>query len=352
MTERKRMRDWGLQVGEYPPGPLNAITDVSGVKVGHLTVIKDESISSGAAKCIRTGITAVVPYPLKLERRLLTGSFFMRPSGDVSGYEVIDDFCYLKSPVVLTNSFSAGRIYNGILSIGFGLKRDLWPPIVVSLDASYLNDMDARILQEKHLIEAVETASTGRVAEGSMGAGVGLVSYGWKGGIGSSSRRVTILGEIYHLGSLVATSNLHSTSTTLEGAKAGKPSPSPAVDKAGTLAIVSATDAPLLPHQLKGIARESALSLSSLVSPEDGIVSLAFSTANVINNAEEGPLTYQFQWIEERNLSPLFLAVREAVKEAVGNSLLMASPVKGRMDREGVPIPLELFKRLFSEPRL
>lgn len=347
MTERKRMRDWGLQVGEHAPGPLNAITDVSGVKVGHLTVIKDEPSSAGAAKCIRTGITAVVPYDLKLERRLLTGSFFMRPGGDVSGYEVTDDFCYLKSPVVLTNSFSAGRIYNGILSIGFGLNRDLWPPVVVSLDDSYLNDMDARVLQEEHLIQAVETASAGRLAEGSVGAGVGLVSYGWKGGIGSSSRRVTIMGETYHIGSLVATNNLHSTSSTLEQEKAGNNSPSSVMVKAGTLAIVSATDAPMLPYQLKGLAREGALSMASLVSPEDGIVSLTFSTTNVIDNAEEGPLTYQLQWIEEGNLFPLFSAVREAVKEAVGNSLLMASPVRGRMDREGLPIPLGLFKRLF-----
>lgn len=351
MTERKRMRDWGLKVGVYPPGPLNAITDVSGVKVGHFTMIREEPSSSGAAKCIRTGITAVVPYLLPLERRLLVGNFVMRPGGDMTGYQVIDDFCYLKSPIVLTNTFSAGRVYHGIISIGFRLKRDLWPPIVITMDDSYLNDMDARILQEAHLIEAVETASAGRVAEGSVGAGVGLVSYGWKGGIGTSSRQVTILGEDYHLGALVATSNLHGPQTvTMEGEKGetvGKLSQLPAMDKTGTLAIVSATDAPLIPYQLKWLAREAAMSLASLISPHDGIVSLAFSTTNVINNAEVGPLTYQFQWMEERNISPLFSAGREAVKEAVGNSLLMATPVKGRMNREGVPIPLDLLRRIF-----
>ena len=353
MTERKRMRDWGLKVGVYPSGPLNAITDVGEVKVGHFTMIKEEPSSSGATKCIRTGITAVVPYPLPLERRLLVGSFVMRPGGDMTGYQVIDDFCYLKSPIVLTNTFSAGRIYHGILSIGFRLKRDLWPPIVISLDDSYLNDMDARILQEEHLIETVETASSGGVEEGSVGAGVGLVSYGWKGGMGTSSRQVTILWKDYHLGTLVATSNLHFPETaTIEGEKGeggGKLSPPPAVDKAGTLAIVTATDVPLIPYQLKWLAREGALSLANFISPHDGIISLALSTTNVIDNAEEGPLTYQFQWIEERNLSPLFSAGREAVKEAVGNSLLMATPVKGRMEREGVPIPLDLFKWMFFE---
>ena len=356
MTERKRLRDWGLKVGAYPTGPLNAITDVSGVKVGHFSMIKEESSFSGTPKCIRTGITAIVPYSLPLERRLLVGSFVMRPGGDVTGYEVIDDFSYLKSPIVLTNTFSAGRIYNGILSIGFRLKRDLWPPIVISLDDSYLNDMDARTLQEEHLIEVVETASSGRVAEGAVGAGVGLVSYGWKGGIGTSSRQVPLLAEVCHLGVLVATCNLHSPSTVLEegekGEDDGELSPSLEVDKAGTLAIVLATDAPLLPYQLKGLARESALGQAGFVSPHDGIISLAFSATNVIDNAEEGPLTYRFQWIEEKNLSPLLSAGKEVVKEAVANSLLMATPVEGRMDREGVPIPPELLKQRFFEQGL
>jgi len=153
----------------------------------------------------------------------------------------------------------------------------------------------------------------------------------------------------------VATNNLHSPSTTLEGGKGeegDKISPSLAVDKAGNLAIVLATDTPLLPYQLKGLARESALSIASLISHHDGIVSLAFSTVNVIDNAEEGPLTYQFQWIEERNLFPLFSAAKEAVKEAVGNSLLMATPVKGRMNRQSVPISLDLLKRLFFKSEL
>lgn len=351
MTERKRLRDWGLKVGDFAPGPLNAITDVKGIKVGHFTLVKKDLSISKTPKYIRTGITAVVPYPLNLERRLLVRNFFLRPSADVTGYEVIDDFAYLKSPIVLTNPFVAGRIYNGILTVGFGANREIWPPIVITLDDSYLNDMEARLITDEHLIEAVETASSGSVAEGSIGAGTGLVSYGYKGGIGTSSRKISILGKEHILGALIATCNLHTTSAIHKKKKketVEKQQTSLAVNKAGTLVIVLATDVPLIPTQLKAVAQESALSQANFISSDDGIISLAFSTTNVIDKSEEGSQTYQFEFIKEE-LTPLYLVAREVVKEAVCNALLMAAPVKGRKDREGVSISIEEIKRLFFQ---
>jgi D-aminopeptidase len=353
MSENKRLRGYGEKIGSFTPGPLNAITDVKGVNVGHYTVKKEILSKAGTKKFIRTGITAVVPYPLHIERRLLTGHFFLRSSGDVTGYEVLDDFCYLKAPIILANAFIAGRAYNATLTVGFAHNREIWPPIIISLDDSYLNDMDLRIIGEEQVIEAVKNASE-KVVEGSAGAGTGLVSYGYKAGIGTSSRKVSISGKDYTLGALVATSNLHvSSSIKEENPSAMKNS------KQGTLALVLATDAPLIPTQLKELAKEAALSQTNFISPRDGMTSIAFTTVNEIDNSEGSLdsiagdlplkreiLTYDFHFFREFPAT-LYAAAREAVKEAVCNSLLMATPVKGRSGREFAPISLDILKKLF-----
>jgi D-aminopeptidase len=354
MSANKRLRDYGEQIGSFTPGPLNAITDVKGVKVGSYTAKKEILSKIGTKKLIRTGLTAVVPYPLHIERRLLVGHFFLRPSGDVTGYEVMDDFCYLKSPIILANHFISGRAYNATLTVGFEHNREIWPPIIISLDDSYLNDMDARIIGNEQVIEAVKNASE-KVVEGSAGAGTGLVSYGYKAGIGSSSRKVSISGKDYILGALVAISNLN----VPLGIREKESLSSISNHKPGTLAIILATDAPLIPRQLRELAQEAALSQTNFVSSQDGIVSLAFATANAIDNSEGdldaeidfdfrnlNNLTYDFQFIKE-DYSNIFDAAREMMKEAVCNALLMAEPVKGRLGREAVPISFDMAKKLF-----
>jgi len=354
MSERKRVRDWGMKIGRFEPGPLNAITDVKDVKVGHYTAKKEILSKSGTKKFVRTGITAVVPYPLHTERRLLSGHFFLRPSGDVTGYQVLDDFRYLKAPIILANAFIAGRAYNATLTIGFEHNRETWPPIIINLDDSYLNDMDARIINDEQVIETVKEAS-GEVIEGSAGAGTGLVSYGYKGGIGTSSREVKIIGKDYTLGALVAISNLH----VPLGIREKENLSSISNHKPGTLVVILATDAPLIPTQLKELAQEAAMSQTNFVSSQDGIVSLAFATSNEVDNSEGSLdsiagdlplkreiLTYDFQFIKE-DYSHIYDAVRETVKEAVCNALLMAEPVKGRLDREAVSISFDMVKKLF-----
>jgi D-aminopeptidase len=354
MSENKRLRDYGEKIGRFEPGPLNAITDVKDVKVGHYTTKKEILSKLGTTKSIRTGITAVVPYPLHIERRLLAGHFFLRPSGDATGYQVLDDFCYLKAPIILANPFIAGRAYNATLTIGFEHNREIWPPIIINLDDSYLNDMDARFISDEQVIEAVKEASS-EVAEGSIGAGTGLVSYGYKGGIGTSSREVKITGKDYTLGALVAISNLH----VPLGIRQKENLSSISNHKPGTLAVILATDAPLIPTQLRELAQEAAMSQTNFVSSQDGIISLAFATANVIDNSEgdldaeidfdfrnQNNLTYDFQFIKE-DYSNIFDAAREMMKEAVCNALLMAEPVKGRLDREAVSIRFDIVKKLF-----
>jgi D-aminopeptidase len=353
MSENKRLRDYGEKIGSFTPGPLNAITDVKGVKVGNYTVKKEILSKTGTKKLIRTGITAVVPYPLHIERRLLVGHFFLRPSGDVTGYEVLDDFCYLKAPIILANAFIAGRAYNATLTVGFEHNREIWPPIIISLDDSHLNDMDARIIGDEQVIEAVKNASE-RVVEGSAGAGTGLVSYGYKSGIGTSSRKVSISGKDYTLGALVAISNLQASSSIKAENSSAKEN-----NKQGTLALVLATDAPLIPSQLKELAKEAALSQTDFISPRDGITSIAFTTVNEIDNSEGSLdsiagdlplrreiLTYDFHFFTEFPAT-LYAAAREAVKEAVCNSLLTAEPIKGRSGREFAPISLDSLKKLF-----
>jgi D-aminopeptidase len=354
MSENKRLRDYGEKIGSFTPGPLNSITDVKDVKVGHYTAKKEILSKSGTKKFIRTGITAVVPYPLHIERRLLTGHFFLRPSVDVTGYQVLDDFCYLKAPIILANPFIAGRAYNATLTVGFEHNRETWPPIIINLDDSYLNDMDARVIIDEQVIEAVEEASS-EVAEGSIGAGTGLVSYGHKGGIGTSSRKAKITGKDYTLGALVAISNLH----VPLGVREKENLPSTSNHKQGTMVVILTTDAPLIPTQLRELAQEAAMSQTNFVSSQDGIISLAFATANVIDNSEgdldaeidfdfrnRNNLTYDFQFIKE-DYWHIYDAAREMVKEAVCNALLMTEPVKGRLGREAVPFSFDKVKKLF-----
>ena len=130
----------------------------------------------------------MLPYQMEKEMRLFTGIFILRGKNEITGYEVTDDFCYLNSPIVITNSFNVGRAYNAILSYGFSLNRaEIWPPFVISVNDSYLNDMRKSFLDEKGILNVFQNASNSKVEEGSIGIGLGLRAFGWKGGIGTSS---------------------------------------------------------------------------------------------------------------------------------------------------------------------
>lgn len=310
----------------FPRGKKNSITDVPGVKACHLTVQKDFQDGPEKAVSIRTGLTAVLPYAMDKEIRVFAGFFILNGKGEMTGYETMDDFCYLNSPVVVTNSFNIGKVYDAILSYGFALKRaEVWPPLVIGVDDSYLNDLTRHLFKEEEILDAFSKASDGPIEEGSVGAGIGLRALKWKGGIGSASRILALGERQFTLGVLVASNhgNQHSN-------KGGD-----------SLTIIAGTDIPVLPHQIKRIAQSLAANLPRWANPgdTDTISCLLFSTANPMSMENDGPRLFDYQMIDDSFLGQIIGAGREAVGEAILNSLLKAAPVQGKSGRVVRTIP-------------
>ena len=349
MNKRERIdAEMKPDAGKFLRGKKNSITDIKGVKVGHLTVNKDIKNESKEKILIRTGLTAVLPYQMEKEMRLFTGIFILRGKNEITGYEVTDDFCYLNSPIVITNSFNVGRAYNAILSYGFSLNRaEIWPPFVISVNDSYLNDMRKSFLDEKGILNVFQNASNSKVEEGSIGIGLGLRAFGWKGGIGTSSRILYLGNKQFTLGVLVASNYgnhkpLEKSETESNSTESGD----------GSLVIIVGVDIPLVPYQIKQITSSLVASLSPvsiLKNCSDSITCVLFSTANPMSMEKEGPLSYDFQLIDDSLLENIILAGSEAIKEAIFNSLLKAAPVQGKLGRKIETIPENKFNKLLNE---
>ena len=334
--------------GKFPRGEKNSITDIKSVKAGHLTVNKNIQGSPGKTGIIRTGLTAILPYPMAKEMRLFTGMFMFRGKNEITGYEVMDDFCYLNSPLVITNSFNAGRVYNAILSYGFSLNRvEIWPPFVISVNDSYLNDMRNSLLDEKEILNVFHNASPGKVEEGSVGIGLGLRAFGWKGGIGTSSRIFHLGHQQFRCGVLVASNYGNQKSLERQENESNLMQ-----NGDGSLIIIAGVDIPLVPYQIKQITSSLVSSLPSvniLNNCLDSISCILFSTANQMSREKEGPSIYEFQLVDDSLLAEIILAGSEAIKEAIFNSLLKATPVEGRLGRRIETIPDNELKKLLKE---
>lgn len=334
--------------GKFPRGEKNSITDINGVKVGHLTINKNIQEPSGKTGIIRTGLTAILPYPMAKEMRLFTGMFMLRGKNEVTGYEVTDDFHYLNSPLVITNSFNVGRVYDAILSYGFSLNRvEIWPPFVISVNDSYLNDMRNSLLDEKEILNVFHNASSNKVEEGSVGIGLGLRAFGWKGGIGTSSRILYLGQQQFCCGVLVASNYGNQKSLEKQETESN-----PTRNGDGSLIIIAGTDIPLVPYQIKQITSSLVSSLSPvniLNNCLDSITCVLFSTANSMSMENEGPSIFEFELVDDSLLAEIILAGTEAIKEAIFNSLLKATPVEGRLGRRIETIPDNEFKKLLKQ---
>jgi D-aminopeptidase len=334
-----------LKLGKFSRGEKNSLTDLKGVKVGHLSINKDFLDPSGEKAVIRTGLTAILPYPMKKEIRLFTGSFNLRGKNEVTGYEVTDDFCYLNSPIVITNSFNVGKAYNAILSYGFALKRtEIWPPLAIGTDDSYLNDMRKSHLDETDILETFLNASEGQMEEGSVGAGVGLRAFGWKGGIGTASRVFSLDKTQFTCGILVASN--HGNQRPLK-----KPVSNTHTDNGeeGSFIMIIGVDVPLVPYQIKHITKSLVVSLPStnlLKNSSDSVVCILFSTANPMSMENDGPFVFDFQVVGDSLLGTVIQAAAEATHEALLNSLLKADPVQGRLGRKAATIPDDMIDKI------
>lgn len=350
MSPRQRLRDLGVSPGFYPPGPLNAITDVAGVAVGHVTLVE------GAR--IRTGATAIRPHSGNLfQDKVPAALAVFNGYGKFAGATQIAELGEIESPILLTNTLAVGRAVEAII------RHTLSQPgneRVVSVNAvvgetndARLNDIRAGRPTVEELVDAIAVAVPGAVAEGGVGAGTGTVAFGLKGGIGTSSRLVPVGGERFTLGVLVQ-SNFGGHLTI-----AGQPyHHRPQHDRDGSIVIILATDAPLSSHTLERLANRAFGGLArtgAALSNGSGDYALAFSTAEAARRtSERRKQATTYPELGGDLVSPLFEAAIEATEEAILNSLAMAEPTRGFNAAAGKPakvdaLDLDAVRNLFPE---
>lgn len=343
---RVRVRDIGIQIGTLPTGLHNAITDVAGVKVGHVTLNEGDSI--------RTGVTAILPSDDIWTARLFGAAHTIHGNGEATGIARINQAGWIESPILLTNTLSVGAVHDGV--VRYIVKRypdnNIVLPIVAECYDGGLNDISGLHVTAEHAIEAIENATSGPVAEGCVGGGTGMRCYGFKAGIGTSSRVLPEEQGGWTVGVLVNSNGGRRSQLRIDGVPVGKEitgSP-PKLGRDGSFIIVIATDAPLTHRQLKQLATRATHGLARTGTPStdgSGEFVIAFSTANIFgNNAENG--TFQIQMLVNWRLNLLFQAVIEATEEAIVNSMTMATTTTGRNDRTMYAIPLSELQQVMK----
>ena len=356
--ERPRIRDLGVKPGVLPPGPGNGITDVNGVRVGHRTIVEGDSI--------RTGVTAVVPHAGNLFQQKVPAAVHVGNGfGKAAGFLQVEELGNLETPIVLTNTLAVGTAIDAV--VGWTLARpgnenvrSVNAVVGETNDGWALNDIRARRVKPEDVVAAIESAKTGPVPEGSVGAGTGTVAFGWKGGIGTSSRRLPATLGGWTVGALVQTN--FGGLLTIDGVRVGERlgrfafreelAASPGGGD-GSCMIVLATDAPLSSRNLERLARRAMLGLArtgSFVGNGSGDFVIAFSTRNLVPyEAAPKETLRRVEELENDAMDPLFLAAVESVEEAVYNSLTKATTVTGAGGRTVEALPIDRLKELLGK---
>jgi D-aminopeptidase len=346
-SSRPRARDIGLAPGVLKTGPLNAITDVGGVLVGQVTIWEGDGV--------RTGVTAILPHGGNLFQEKVPGAIYLGNAfGKLVGYTQVQELGFIETPVVLTNTLSVWEAANAVVTHLLALPgneevRSI-NPVIGETNDGYLNDIRGRHVQERHVLEAIREATGGPVAEGVVGAGTGTVAFGWKGGIGTSSRVLPESLGGYTLGVLVQSNygGVLSMDGLPVGVELGQYYLKDEVaggDADGSIMMVVATDAPVSAFGLARLAKRAMLGLSRTGATSangSGDYVIAFSTAKELRSAFESKArTEGAPVLRNDDLSPLFQAAIEATEEAVYNSMLKAVTVQGRDGNRVEALPLD-----------
>lgn len=364
---RQRARDLGITIGNYTPGPFNAITDVPGVKVGHQTLISGDGVLKPGQGPVRTGVTVIIPRDDVWHKKVAAGSFVLNGTGEMTGLAWLAESGFLEYPIALTNTLNVPRVANGVMSWmikqypAIGIEDDTLTPVVAECDDGRLNDIQGRHVSEQDVMAALDGAAGGPVKEGTVGAGTGMVSYGFKGGIGTASRRLLEKEGGFTVGVLVNANHGRKPELVVGGVPVGKlyEAPTAAAEvlspgqSEGSIIIVIATDAPLDGRQLTRLAKRASLGLArtgSTARHGSGDFMLAFSTANVIPHYPQAS-TYTLTHLADTHLNPLITATVEATEEAILNALTMATTVVGRDGHRVEAIDLDRIKALVSGSR-
>ena len=352
--QRPRLREFGIKTGIFNPGPLNAITDVAGVKVGQVTLIEGDDI--------RTGVTAILPHGGDIFQQKVPGAIYIANGyGKLTGIAQVEELGNIETPIILTNTLSvptaADAVIDYILSLPGNERVGSVNPVVGETNDGGLNDIRGRHVNKAHVIEAIESAESGPVEEGCVGAGTGTSCYGWKGGIGTASRKVPESRGGYTIGVLVQTNHggVFQINGYPLGVKLGRYSYKNDMEESseGSCMVVVATDAPLDSRNLKRLAKRAMLGIirtGGYFSNGSGDFGIAFSTAEGVRIPYRSrSATRAIEILENSRMSPLFLAAAEACEEAILNAMFKAHTMKGKNGRTLEALPLDKVKQIMDE---
>jgi D-aminopeptidase len=363
IEKRTRAAELGIRIGWLPRGPYNAITDVSGVLVGHATVIEGQPGSDRVKGIARTGVTVVFPQKNIWEEQVYAGAFSLNGNGEMTGLLWVEESGLLGTPIAITNTHSVGLVRDAIISYHFSKNPDSksrWMiPVVGETWDGFLNDVNGMHVKQEHVLQALDSASSGRVAEGSVGGGTGMVCYEFKGGIGTSSRVISLNGRQFCVAALVQANYGRRYQLIVDGVPVGREIPvtevpgrtdlkqtGPSSSREGSIIVIIATDVPLLADQCKRLARRGALGIAragSMGADSSGDIFLAFSTGNRIHSSlhatsDEG---FAVRTFGHEVLTPIFEAAVESVEEAVLNALCAATTLTGIRKQTAYALPLD-----------
>jgi len=355
---RPRAREAGVVLGTLPPGPENAITDVAGVRVGHVTLIEGDGPLVPGRGPVRTGVTVILPHEGNVFReKVPAGIFVLNGFGKCLGQEQIDELGVIESPIALTGTMNVGVVADGLVEHAIrtnpdiGITTSTVNPVVGECSDAYLNDMQGRHVRQEHVLEAIVAARPGPVAEGCVGAGTGMSLFGFKGGIGTASRRLPERLGGYTVGALVLGNFGQRDQLTIAGVPVGRelagwrPDAAAEPPESGSIMVILATDAPMFDRALRRLARRAALGLArtgSIAGHGSGDYIIAFSNAvRIPHETSERVLTLPHIVEDGALIDGLFQAAVEATEEAVINALFTATTMTGRDGHVRYALPLD-----------
>ncbi len=351
---RPRARALGIAIGLLTPGPLNAITDVPGVKVGQVTLVEGDGRMVPGRGPVRTGVTAILPHGGNLFREKVVGAtHVINGFGKSVGLPQVDELGVIETPILLTNTLNVPRVADALIDYmieqnpGIGITTSTVNPVVGECNDGYLNDIQGRHVGRAHVFQALQGAMDGPVEEGAVGAGTGMSAFEFKGGIGTASRRLPASSGGFSVGALVLSNFGRRAELVIDGVPVGREIPleGKGGDGAGSIIMVVGTDAPVTSRQLQRLARRAGIGLArtgSLGGHGSGDFVIAFSTANPVSRSERRNTVPMEVMIGSRSrMNPFYQASIEAVEEAVLNSLLMAETTEGRDGNMAYAIPID-----------
>jgi D-aminopeptidase len=343
---KPRARDLGVPF-DGTPGPLNAITDVKGVEVGVTTLIKGEGPLKQGVGPVRTGVTVILPRGKGSNDPVMAGWFSMNGNGEMTGTTWIEEAGFLEGPVFITNTHSVGVVRDAAIKWSVQHNKLFQPwslPVVAETWDGSLNDINGFHVTPEHVFSAIDSASSARVPEGNVGGGTGMICYEFKCGTGTASRVLSAQAGGYTVGVLVQANHGRRPELRIAGVPVGRELPltarQPAAEELGSIIIVVATDAPLMPHQLKRVARRASLGLArtgATSGNSSGDIFIAFATANA--GAAQASDVAQVGMLSNARISALFSATVEATEEAIVNALVAAETMTGAGGRTVEALP-------------